>query len=369
MVTGEGDTMTDNSAAGKRIRYISSLAGLKALCLILLYWWHGPIPRPEVDLGARTCDFLFIVSGFLVGYNGYFKTIPATWKESVRYVGKKLSSFWPLHLLAMLAVMFVLTDPILSWKNLADAVINLLLLQAWSPKTHFSFNGASWFLSALMFCYFIAPPLLKLSKKARTAILVFFAAFLARLIVELIMVNFPGQYWTFSLHTFPPVRSLEFTMGAMIVAPFIKIRDSLYGKNLFWGMSLLELATLGGISWLAIQYNGVWQRSFYMLPFCALVFVYAFDGGFMSKLLASAPFKWLTSIQFEFFILHQAVIKCLAEPLWQYTQNLWILNVLLLVIIVLLALVYKHLLGKRLSLLFARTFNAAMSVLGTDIRI
>ena len=361
--------MEDKTVLVKKTPYISSLAGLKALCLVLLFWWHGPVPSPKVDLGARTCEFLFIASGFLVGYNGYYKTIPATWKESVRYVGRKLASFWPLHLFAMLAVMFVLTDPILSWKNLVDAAINLLLLQAWSSKTHFSFNGASWFLSALMFCYFLTPPLLRLSKKPRSSVLVFLAAFLVRLLIELIMVNYPKQYWTFSLHSFPVVRALEFTMGTMMAAPFMKTRGSLHGKNLFWCMSLLELVSLGGIIWLAIQTDGTWQRAFYLLPFCALVFVYAFDGGFLSRLLASAPFKWLSSIQFEFFILHQAVIKCLAEPLWQYCRNLWILNALLLAIIIIPALVYKHILSRKLSRLFAGGFNAVMAALETDIRI
>ena len=369
MFIGNEDIMVASIEKGKRIQYISSLAGLKALCLVLLFWWHAPIPRPEVDLGARTCDFLFIASGFLVGYNGYYKTIPMTWNESARYVGRKLASFWPLHLLTMLAVMFCSTNPILSWKNLIDAGINLLLLQAWSPKTHFSFNGASWFLSALMFCYFLAPPLQALSKKSRTAIPVLIAAFLVRLLIELIMVNYPNQDWTFSLHSCPVVRALEFTMGAMMVAPFMKTRESLHGKSMFWRMSLLELAALGGISWLAMRYNGIWQRSFYLLPFCVLVFVYAFDRGLISKLLASAPFKCLSSIQFEFYILHQAVIKCLVGPIRRYTDNLLLLNILLLLTIVLLALAYKYLLGKKLSLLFTRAFNAVMTALEADIRI
>lgn len=361
--------MGENIVSEKKTPYISSMAGLKALCLVLLYWWHGPVTSPNVDLGARTCEFLFIASGFLVGYNAYYKTIPATWKESVRYVGRKLAAFWPLHLLAMLAVMFVLTDPILSWKNLIDAAINLLLLQSWSSKTHFSFNGASWFLSSLMFCYFLTPPFLRLSKKMRSSVIVFLAAFLVRLLIELIMVSYPKQYWTISLHSNPAVRALEFTMGTMMAAPFIKTRDSLHGKNLFWCMSLLELAALGGMIWLAIRTEGVWQRSFYLLPFCVLVFVYAFDGGLMSRLLASAPFKWLSSIQFEFFILHQAVIKCLADPLWYRFRNLWILNVLLIAIIIVLALVYKHLLSRKLSRLFAGAFNVLMAALSTDIRI
>lgn len=43
---------------------IGSLAGLKVIALLLLFWWHSPIPNPNVDIGARVCEFFFVVSGF-----------------------------------------------------------------------------------------------------------------------------------------------------------------------------------------------------------------------------------------------------------------------------------------------------------------
>lgn len=45
--------------------------------LFLIFCWHTPenpggvIGKPIVDIGARACEVLFVISGFLVEYNHY----------------------------------------------------------------------------------------------------------------------------------------------------------------------------------------------------------------------------------------------------------------------------------------------------------
>lgn len=106
---------------------IGSLSGLKVIALILLFWWHSPIPNPHVDIGARACEFFFVVSGFLVSYNYSNKMMPATWKESCLYVKKKLSRMWPLHFVAFLICLFLMPiSDIFTKKTVFEALINLL---------------------------------------------------------------------------------------------------------------------------------------------------------------------------------------------------------------------------------------------------
>lgn len=49
---------------------IKSLDGLKVIMLFLIFCWHTPenpggvIGKPIVDIGARACEVLFVISGF-----------------------------------------------------------------------------------------------------------------------------------------------------------------------------------------------------------------------------------------------------------------------------------------------------------------
>lgn len=178
--------MENIKQVGKRQKPIDSLTGLKVIAMLLLFWHHSTIPKLPVDIGARTCEFLFVVSGFLVGYNYFYIERPATWKESFQYAYSKFLKFWPLHFFAMLLVMGLRVRPIFTFSNLMTAVLNISLLQAWSPyqEIYFSYNGASWFLSALLFCYFMAPFLLQFSKKLKNSIVLFAVIFFIRYMID-----------------------------------------------------------------------------------------------------------------------------------------------------------------------------------------
>ena len=41
-------------------QHLSSFGGIKVIAMLLLFWWHSSIPIPNVDLGARTCELLFV---------------------------------------------------------------------------------------------------------------------------------------------------------------------------------------------------------------------------------------------------------------------------------------------------------------------
>lgn len=354
------------TAVEKRAKRIDSLTGLKVICLLLIFLWHGPFPHPKTDIGARTCEFLFLASGFLVAYNGFYKEVHASWAESFHYVGKKLAAFWPLHAIAMLAVMCAAGGPILTRKNLINGAINLLLLQAWSGKTTFSYNGATWFLSALLFCYFLAPFLLRLAKNIRTSCFLFVFIYLARTAVEYVVTAFPGEFWSISIHSFPIIRALEFAMGMMLVPLFMRINERDWGEHAYLAMSAIEIAALAGALWATIHYNGIWRRSGFLLPYSALLFVFAFDRGLLSRLLSWKAVKRFSEIQFEFFILHQAIITCLAPPLKRVIPK-WSVGAVLFLITVILAMLYKKYLSKALSAHYVRIQNAVLRILQIDL--
>ena len=83
------------------------IALMKFLAIILILSWHlynWKIRR--IDFGARMCEFLFVSSGFLVGYNYYQREMPATYEASFKYAYKHLRLFYPLHFINSIYCLF-----------------------------------------------------------------------------------------------------------------------------------------------------------------------------------------------------------------------------------------------------------------------
>lgn len=308
--------MGSQSNISRRNARIGSLMGLKVIAILLLFWWHSDIPNPVIDLGARTCEFFFVVSGFLVAYNysSPSASLPSTWNESCIYVKSKLCGMWPLHFVAFLICLFLMpSSEIISLKTLLQAVMNLFLLQSWSldSQTFFAFNGTSWFLSSILFCYFISPFLLMTISSKKRAIISLCVAVFIRLLIEKQQIMFGTDLTSWNLHVSPVVRSLEFYIGISLfpLSTWIKssfIKNTKYSRSI---SSVLELLTLVIVIALVIIKNGAWMRGDYVLLFGLLIVVYSWDYRIFSTFLSTFIFRKIGSIEFEFFILHQVIIR------------------------------------------------------------
>lgn len=333
----------------QKAQRIESLTGLKAVAMLLLFWHHSVLPLPEhVDIGARACEFMFLVSGFLVGYNNFYKegTEP-TWNDSVQYVKKKVLKFWPLHMIALLMVLckqlLYKEVNLLSIKTIVALVADASLLQAWSPSSEifFSFNGASWFLSALMFCYFMAPFLCTFMKNMRTACKMFVAILVIRCFVEYVEQN-TGGILGLNQHVSPVVRCMEFFMGMLLVPLIMWLKEHLPQSTMTTlGVTLLELLGLASIVVLSFRKNETWGRSKFVLMFCVFLVIFALDAGIISKFFSLKPFRMFSSIQFEFYILHQAVIISFTDFYLNIFQTVGKVTAVTFVTIISFACLYK----------------------------
>lgn len=371
----------DATVASLKKPKINSLSGLKVIAMFFLFWQHGPIPSPSgCDLGARTCEFFFVCSGFLVAYNYYGKNTPFTWSQSIKYSTGKLANMWPLHFIAFIIVCLAIPlHTLLSKKMALTAVLNLALVQAWSPNTDvfFSFNGASWFLSALLFCYFMSPFFLKFSKHIKQSLILFIFVFIFRFMLEWIPGISPITVWDVNVHVSPIIRSLEFFMGLLMCPLFIYVQqkisqfkeDKKRSGILIAVFTVVEIAVLGLTVLLAIKKNQSWLRAEFVALFCLVVFVFSFDGGLCSKFLGSKPFLFLSSIQFEFYILHQAIIKSLGYPVALLLKSWQFESIVLGAIILILAWLYNRFLSKKMSLIMKKIFNFLFKSFDLDITV
>lgn len=342
----------NKSISGKSQKSLGGFVGLKAIAMLLLFWWHSSFPSPNTDLGARTCEFLFVVSGFLVGYNYYYKGMDGTWDQSINYAKGKLIKFWPLHFVTfIMALIFnvITIQGFLTYDNAISAVLNVLLLHAWgnTPDVYFSYNGASWFLSALIFCYFLAPLMLKAIKNIKVSSVLFFVIAFVRYALEFVNDYFPGAYWDLRMHTSPLVRSLEFFLGMLMVPVCMYLKEKYESKKIL--VTLWEILALLLTVAIAITKNEVWPRSLFVFVSALLVFVYSFDAGLLSKFFSTKIFRLFGGIQFEFYIFHQIVIVILSGILSGIITNSYVMGIISFVTIIACAYIYRKFMADKLS--------------------
>ncbi len=337
---------------------ISSFDGLRALGFLGIFWWHG-FTTPPVDLGARICEFFFIISGFLVYYKYGQTDSFRSFSDSTRYLKKKLAAMYPLHVLTfLLAFLNALRSQNLTPTLLTSIPFNLTLTHAWcqSPTVFFSFNGVSWYLSALMFCYLLAPVVLKCLRSVKGSLLPVVLLGVLRVATEHIDTTFSGEFLALQYHVNPAVRLLEFSIGAAVCKLFLHAPKAEKSKKSFALFSLLELLVCGLVTGLCIRFNATWLRGGYVLLCAALILVFSYNAGAVSRLLSCRIFAPITGLQYELYMIHQLILVTIPKRLFPLNG---LHGVTCLVLSFALAWLYKKYLYRPLASLMTRLLKCA----------
>lgn len=322
---------------------LGSLTGLKVIALWLIFYWHSNLPKCNVDLGARCCEFFFIVSGFLVAYHFQKKHIEISLSASWIYFRQKLIQIYPLHFLTM----FILIAFGISKIRFTTFSFNLLLLQSWvlDKKIYFAYNGISWFVSSLLFCYFCAPLFMYfIRKNIKDVIKVFLLVLFLRIVLEGLPLTTTNKLWVLDYHVNPVIRSLEFLSGMLLVPFYFSIKKYLNKQNDKIAFSLIE--ALSVIFFITICYYTKFIRGIYVMLWCFIVLVFSFNAGICSKLLSSDFFKFFGQIQLSFYMFHQVVIKLFLRYGKNTTSDILLQNVIIFIIVCIVSCFYTNCLEK-----------------------
>ena len=263
----------------KRRDVLNYIALIKFLSLILIIRWHiYPRKHPRIDFGARMCEFLFVSSGFLIGYNYYEREMPATYHASCKYTYKHLRSFYPLHIMNSLYCIHIYKGNF-NLTGYEIFIFNFLLLNVWSIYSSFAmgFNGIAWFISALLFCYFLSPFLLGGNKNIKNSLIIFFFVAFIRVGIEEIIKNGAKNFMNFNFHHGPIIRLMDFYLGMLMIPSFLKIkcfldkiRDKLYLKYFF---TIIQIIFPINIYFVMLEFNNKLIRCYFVLIFCLCIFL------------------------------------------------------------------------------------------------
>ncbi len=224
-------TVTDNTsgttatggANGQRIIGLD-LFRISLALLIFLFHSHIHVLRCDygwlngfVDMGAIAMTGFFLLSGYALNL-AYGKKNLSDGREMKLFYAKRLIAILPLYYAwatVNVAVNIMENGTAAAIQELMLFPVETLGIQSvYSSLFEFSHNGGSWFISCILFCYFLYPlfntQTRLMNNRQKTAIIIIFAA---------ILLWSPFVQHFFKLQTIysnPFFRVLEFSIGVLV---------------------------------------------------------------------------------------------------------------------------------------------------------
>ena len=299
---------------------IHSLTSLRLIFALMVFVSHCNIVSSDFDVPIFTegyvgVSFFFVLSGFIISYSYDERFCVGSISKTDFWVAR-VARIYPLHCLMLFIAAalgtYSLSNGLADW--LRHFVANLFLCQAYLPNAdyYFSFNSPAWSLCCEQFFYFCFPFLLPLLHRPRRLCALFI---LCAVVVVLGMwftsLDMAKDIW----YVNPLARFPDFLLGMII---YICYRYSRQSRTMAaWRYTLVELAVVLLFVTFYIAASHVPQvyrySCYYWLPVALVIYVFALQGGILSRLLSA---RWLVlggEVSFGFYLIHHLLIRLYVE--------------------------------------------------------
>jgi len=299
-------------------RVLDGWRGLAALLVALFHLnlYSAIYPLDFVRNGYLFVDFFFVLSGFVITYSyaDRLKTLDDWGAFAIRRFGR----LWPLHAVVLLAFVaaesakWVLASrgasfnlpPFTGANSLDTLPINLVFGQSFGLIRHLTWNPPSWSICAEFWTYLVFATVLVVSStwlsRFRFASLVLVVLILAVSVSILILFSQHGMDASYDLGF---VRCLYgFLVGHLTYRLFQVTPKAMLDSR------FPELAMLIVI----VEYVSTAGRGGYSffapLVFAAVVFVFAFEAGPVSRLMSNRGNDWLGKVSYSIYMWQAFII-------------------------------------------------------------
>ncbi|WP_185960178.1 acyltransferase family protein [Erythrobacter insulae] len=305
MVVGSNPT-SGWSPDQQRFTALDSWRGIAALAVA---WGHieGPAWFLNNVFHQRTglaVDFFFVLSGFVIAAS-YGERLRKGF-SIVTFMFLRLARLWPLHVtvvamfVALELVFLALGDlgflsgrePFGKSRELSSLPSTILLLQAYTHPQEHPWSTASWSISVEVGLYLLAAVLFAFAKRAGWA----FGLGIAGLAGAAMIMRI-GFEWIDILRGL-----LGFGAGLALYEAWKIIRRR---PPTVMVATILEVAVILGMV-LAIADKV--KRPEMVVIFAALILIFAFDRGAVSKMLSARLFVLLGAMSYSIYLIHGMVI-------------------------------------------------------------
>jgi|GEM_PF-3191098 peptidoglycan/LPS O-acetylase OafA/YrhL len=283
------------------------IQGIRGIAIFLIVLWHlnSVFPNCLPAFGDRGVEFFFLISGFLIGLKYYDSGKMNSPRQTLRYALIKGKKIYPLYLLTIVPMLVFLFK---SWKaheigtvKLVSIIgVNLFYLQSWIPSEGWTLNGATWFLSDLLFCYltiFIFFRIIRKIGSKSTIVMLFLIEF----IWEFFVLNCIQNQVAFLTYSIPVYRALDFGIG-IILGVLSKCKEK---KNLDGMLALLLIVYVI----MMVVFDKRFTYSIYHVVETLLVWTIVMGSGSISKhIFENSLLVKLGNISEVIFLTHLPVI-------------------------------------------------------------
>lgn len=215
---------------------------------------------------------------------------------------------------------------------MGSLLANILLVQSFFPNrtVYYGFNSVSWFLSALLFCYYLTPCGLKLiekmSRKQWKENLVFaFLLFLLKAVLESIFIycGIEDDLYEFIFYIMPASRFLDYFAGMFLGKALLQYKNDLTKADVSiisaWQFVLLFVYCL-----VISQFQTIHWMNVPAAIAALFIFSVAVDSGVISQILSHPVLTKWQKVAMPFYLLHTPIIryvnilllKTLGEGFW-----------------------------------------------------
>lgn len=314
----------ENNKRAEQLQFLRFMA-FSLICLHHLSEWTWDF-FPKAEGAYEAVSFFFMLSGFVLVYSSYDKTIEFSNTSFRQHFCKRLKKVYPLYFATtMLAALMSDIPGLLCEHNFVDLKIeliqlvkNIFLVQSWFKDGFFSFNGVGWFLSDLLFLSLLDLPIIfvgnKIKEKKRNTFV--FVIIMAVVFITLFAYSFyfRENNRKFMLYIFPVGRMWEYIIGACL-AYILKTNEN--KKKTLLSIVIFTIAETLSIAFVFLLFYhkmDTWKTYTikWVVPNILVLAVFGVGKGYISKLFRLKILNTLGDVSFECFLIHQLIISSFA---------------------------------------------------------